>query len=266
MKSETKSREAVTAEQLRQYEETGLLFLRGAVPESQVTGMREHLWQGLAEVCHLDRDDPQTWPTGGVSHLQGIQGDAFAPMGSPSVCAALDTLFGPNGWQRPSRWGGLLVTFPMPDAEWNVPNQVWHFDVGGPAWTPIAVIFAFLETTLPGGGGTPVVAGSHRLLEKLAGDELPKISSARARLLFTRTRDAWINGLWSREIEPDRMHRYMEEGAVVQGVQLKVAEICGAAGDVVMMHPHVLHTVGVNSRATPRMVLKQGISRAAVHQ
>ena len=258
------SRKAVTAEQLRQYEETGLLFLRAAIAVSDVARMREHLWKGLAELCQLQRDDPQTWPTGSVNHMQRIQGAAFAPMGSPSLCATLDAIFGLDGWQRPSRWGDLLVRFPMPGAEWKVPNEVWHFDLGGPSWTPIAVIFAFLETTLPGGGGTPVVAGSHRLLKKLAGVELQRISSPRARFLFTRTKDTWINGLWSRDIEPDRTRRYMEEGAEVQGVQLKVAEICGAAGDVVIMHPHMLHSVGVNSRTTPRIVLKQCIYRAAV--
>ena len=256
------SREAVTAEHMRQYEETGLLFLRGAIAESDVAAMREHLWKGLEEQFQLQRDDPQTWPIGSLAHLQPIQGPAFAPMGSASLCSALDALFGSDGWERPSRWGDLLVRFPTHDSEWSVPNKVWHFDVGGAAFAPKVVIFAFLETTLPGGGGTAVVTGSHRLLEKLAGDELPRISSARARLLFTRTRNAWINGLWSRDIEPDRASRYMEEGAVVHGVQLKVAEICGAAGDVVMMHPHVLHTVAANSRATPRIVLKQCIYRS----
>jgi len=262
MNNETHSAgyQAITAEQLKQYEETGLLFMRGAIAESDATEMREHLWRGLTDACRVKRDDAQSWPHGKVTHLQSIQGSAFAKMGSQSLCAALDTLFGPGGWQRPSRWGDLLVNFPTPGSRWNVPNQTWHFDVAGSASpAPVAIAFAFLETTQPGGGGTPVVMGSHRLLHKLAGSELPRLNSPRARRLLTRPNNAWINGLWASEIEADRTHRYMERGAVVDGIELKVAEICGAPGDVVIMHPHVLHTVAVNSHSTPRLVLRQNI-------
>jgi hypothetical protein len=258
-KIEVEGAGVLTAMQLREFREAGLLRLRGAISDDDVKRMRDHLWSGLARHNRIDRDDRASWPAGIIRNLQPIERDqAFAAMGSATVCAALDTLFGPAGWQHPSQWGELLITFPTPGAEWNVPHQVWHFDVIADSLGPILIMFALLDTVLPGGGGTPVVAGSHRLLHQLAGERSSRISSAQARKLLARS-DPWIADLWSSDNAAERVQRYMEQGVEVHGVRLRVAELCGDPGDVFLMHPHILHSVAVNSRAKPRLVLKQCI-------
>jgi hypothetical protein len=57
--------------------------------------------------------------------------------------------------------------------------------------------------------------------------------------------------------------RFMEDGATLADVPLKVFELTGAQGDVIMMHPCVLHAPAKNCGNQPRMVLRQGIYRAA---
>jgi hypothetical protein len=54
----------------------------------------------------------------------------------------------------------------------------------------------------------------------------------------------------------------MEEGAVVRGVPVKVVEISGQAGDIVVMHSSVLHAPSLNCRSKPRIVVRQSVYRA----
>jgi hypothetical protein len=254
------------AAQNDEFRDTGLLHLPGAIAEHDVREMRDHLWAGLESLRQIRRDDRKTWPIGKVSHLQGIYGDgAFAKMFSPPVGAALDSLFEPEGWKNPSRWGSLLVNFPEPDREWNVPNQVWHLDVGsgGVQAAPDAVIvFAFLDMVAPGGGGTTVVIGTHRLVLELAGPNARRTSSADARKLLARC-DPWLNDLWSSGTPEERMRRFMEEGTVIKGIPLKVVELTANPGDVVIMHPGLLHAGSPTCGATPRLVVRQDLYRAA---
>lgn len=259
------SRAGLTTDQRREFEETGLLHLPGAIPAEHTCEMRDRLWGELARRHQIRRDDLDTWIPGGVYGLHAVErSGAFANMASPAVCAALDDFFAPDKWQRPPRWGGPLVTFPSERREWDVPNQSWHLDVGSGGVERTlreVIVFAILDTLLPQGGGTAVVAGSHRLVQDLASGSSSKVRSAKARKLLARS-DPWLQDLSSREKAKDRLERFMTDGAVVRGVGLKVTEITGALGDVVVMHPAILHSAAANCRTTPRLVLRQSIFRA----
>ena len=80
----------------------------------------------------------------------------FAQIGSPAVCEALDDLVGRGNWERPERWGSLLVTFPESRDPWDVPHQAWHLDF------PVKLsnrglfvvrLFTCLAKSAPGGSG-----------------------------------------------------------------------------------------------------------------
>lgn len=49
----------------------------------------------------------------------------------------------------------------------------------------------------------------------------------------------------------------MTEGVVIRGVPVRVEELTGEAGDVIVMHPRLLHAVAPNTLDTPRMMLLQ---------
>lgn len=253
------------SEQRREFDDTGLLHLPNAIPEPQVFAMGENLWAELDRKYHFRPDLPDQWPEGQVFGLQHVgRAGGFADMMSPNLCAALDHLFAPEGWERPGHWGTPLVTFPFRGRRWEVPHQTWHLDIYGGLGVQHAfgevTVFAFLDSVSSEGGATLAVIGTHRLIHELSAGKA-KIRSADGRRLLAETHP-WLRDLWSEEFSATRRQRFIEEGAVVRGVPLKVVEITGHAGDVVVMHSSVLHTPSLNCSRKPRIVLRQGVYRA----
>jgi Phytanoyl-CoA dioxygenase (PhyH) len=250
-----------------EFEETGLLRLPAAIPRAEAQLMCERLWDEIERKYRFRRGVPQTWKSGPISALQGSErAGAFASMASPVVCGALDRIFAPDTWKRPPRWGQPLVTFPAVGSLWNIPHRNWHIDAGASNVAlpfDTLIVFAFLDTVQPRGGGTMVVSGSHQLVRKLAAsaDEPSEIRSADASKLLARAHP-WLGDLWSPERGTDEIPRFMEDGATLAGVTLKVIELTGEQGDAIIMHPSVLHTPAKNCGSRPRMVLRQGIFQA----
>jgi hypothetical protein len=61
--------------------------------------------------------------------------------------------------------------------------------------------------------------------------------------------------------DPDeRIARFMARGEDADGVPLQVVETTGVAGDVIMLHPLVLHVAAPNNAAEPRFLLSGGIT------
>jgi hypothetical protein len=52
----------------------------------------------------------------------------------------------------------------------------------------------------------------------------------------------------------------MDRGGELNGVLVRVAEVTGRAGDLVLMHPGVLHSRPVNASTAPRLMLSQFVS------
>lgn len=253
-------------EQRREFDDTGLLHLPSAIPEPQVCAMREILWAELAGKYGFRPDTPEAWREGPVFGLQHVgRKGGFAGMMSPALCAALDDLFAPDGWERPVHWGTPLVTFPFRGRRWEVPHQTWHLDVYGGLGVQRAfgevTVFAFLDSVSSQGGATVAVIGTHRLIQELSAGGKAKIRSADGRRLLAETHP-WLRDLWSEEFSETRRQRLMEEGAIVRGVPVKVVEITGKAGDIVVMHSSVLHTPSLNCSGKPRIVARQGVYRA----
>ncbi len=62
----------------------------------------------------------------------------------------------------------------------------------------------------------------------------------------------------------DRKRRFMDNGAKVDGVEVRVVELTGDPGDVILMHPLMLHAASRNCAATPRIVLNTTVYRAGI--
>lgn len=238
-------RDVFSADQAETYSREGVVRLPGAIPIQDIEGMAAALRGKLAA-------RPQR--TARPSKLSSRTGE-FNAMASPAVRAVLDALLGQ--WEEPQHWGLPLVSFHTGEAAWDVPREHWHIDLGArPGNLRLARLFAFLTPSRPGGGGTGYVAGSHRLFEALfeqTGGALPS-AQARRRL---ETRSPWFAALTSRRDRGERIQRFMEIGSELDGVQLRVGEMLGEPGDVILMHPLVLHAPTPNVLATPRMMLTQ---------
>jgi hypothetical protein len=71
----------------------------------------------------------------------------------------------------------------------------------------------------------------------------------------------WFADLWRESITyRDQLSRYHDDGAVVEGTHVRVAELRGQPGDVVLMNQRVLHVTAPNALTTPRMMLSDFIT------
>lgn len=244
----------VTAAQLDEYTDRGVLRLPGAIPAPRAAAMRDRVWAHLFDRYAIRADRPDTWPERAPAHFQKLTATgAFDAMASDELRTALDGLLGAGRWQPPEHWGRPLVTFPGDG--WDVPARGWHVDAPDePGAFVTAVVFAHLAPVRPRGGGTLVLAGSHRL---------PVPTGLRSADLKTYLGavDPWLRDLWNPDAEGDRIQRYLAGGAVVGGVPLRVEELTGEPGDAVVMHPRLLHAVAPNGLPEPRLMLLQFLSR-----
>ena len=143
------------------------------------------------------------------------------------------------------------LLFTLPNAEsWTVPHSIWHLDLPRlpDSGLPGVQMFAFLDTVAPGGGGTLVVTGSHRLL-----NEGRRISSKQLKKRLKR--EPYFRDLMSRGFA-DR-HRFIRERSRLGDVELQVVELHGEPGDVFLMALRILHTLAPNAARVPRIMVTQ---------
>jgi len=233
------------------FEENGWVRLTGAFDPS---GMAEAMWSALGEHGMLP-DDPTTWkqaPGAGVAEkwlTKFGKSGAFAGVANNAVDAALDELLG-DGWtEETGGWGRPLVTFPT-GGDWDVGTDGWHLDMP-PANPPLPVVrmFAYLDEVRGHGGGTLVIEGSHRLATAY-----PALRSRAVRDRLSEEHP-WFREVWRPADRERRLPMLMDEGADVRGVRVRVVELTGMPGDVVLWHPSLFHAAAPNASGRTRIML-----------
>lgn len=249
------------AEQRERFRRDGLVRLPGFYPRHLVAEMADKVWADLERRFGRRRDQPETWTGPARGKFQALKrSGAFRALRSPELVALADDLMGPGGWSEPAHWGFLLVTFPGPGA--TPVRPAWHLDIfGDQALEPLPIlrVFTFLEPVEPGCGGTLCLAGSHRLaraIEQAAG--APVRSEQVCRTLRARgdgisrlldAPNAELEGLIGQEIKAG-------------GSTVRLEEMTGAAGDLIVMHPAIAHGAAVNRGSRPRIMLTEWLVRA----
>jgi Phytanoyl-CoA dioxygenase (PhyH) len=252
----------LTAAQHAEFEERGFVRIPGAFSREQAAAMESRVWGWLERTYALSRTDPATWKGLAPTGLQGLKRQAvFDAIGSDATCAALDALLGPGGWKRPRDWGGFLVNFPSA-GPWRVPSRVWHTDFAFQAPHDRvfgALVLSFLSDVPPGAGGTTVVEGSHRVIRRFL-EAHPRAAQSKMKnvRLALCASDPWLKALTSDAEDPGRDER-LRHGAVVSGVRVRVAEVAGEAGDLVIGHPWLLHAGAPNCGSAPRIMRVQRV-------
>ena len=105
-----------------------------------------------------------------------------------------------------------------------------------------------------------VVAGSHRLVARYL-EQADPADPARSRVVrnaLTRAHP-WLQGLSKGGTPEDRVRTLMEEGTVLFDIPVRVVELTGRPGDVVFLHPHLLHAPAVNNSSAPRLMFTGGL-------
>lgn len=253
----------LTHQQVSEFGQQGLIHLSQAVPAASVTAMRDRLWAFLSVTHGRRQDDPATW-TGldGRTRFKILtRTGAFDELGE-YLAGPIDALLGPGGWQPPAHWGRPLVTFPDPGRKWVLPATGWHVD--SHQWSagevPGLVVFTFLDEVRPQGGGTLVMTGSHRVTWRLCQQAGGFMRTGEMKSVLAGE-SAWLADLWREPIAGQaQLVRYFADGTVMDGTHLRVAELCGRPGDVVLMNQRVLHNAAPNARSTPRLMLSDFIA------
>lgn len=239
---------------------TGALRLPGFFPAADIEAMAAEVWDDLARRFGMLRGRPDTWTTVRPSQFAALaRTGAFAALGSAEMHALADALLGAGAWAPPKRWGLPLVTFPAP--AWDMPRVMWHLDysVTDPAWPlPALKLFVFLEPVAPHGGGTLYVAGSHRVAVAVTRRMSRPTPSAKVRERL-EAQHRWFAQLWA--TPGDEVRSLLGAPAQVGGVEVCVQEMTGDPGDLVIMHPAVLHGLAYNALDRPRMMLTHGLAR-----
>ncbi|TYB64253.1 phytanoyl-CoA dioxygenase family protein [Nonomuraea sp. PA05] len=233
------------------YDEHGYARLDRAFPATAAAEMAGAVWSALARKHGIDPKRPSTWTPaqpGGLGRLSKV--GVFDRLGSPAVVAAIGALLGRQDWPRPGNWGGPLVTFPTP-GPWEVPTGGWHLDFPARGANGVGLLLKWLGYLAPvgrGGGGTVVLSGSHRLVARFlreAGEAEPGRSPA--------VRDAVFG------MDPRLRDLRGRPEVTVSGIPVRVVELTGEPGDVVFLHPHLLHAPAPNRSGSARLMVTGGL-------
>ena len=70
--------------------------------------------------------------------------------------------------------------------------------------------------------------------------------------------------LCSFDSKVDRVRDFMQTASAIGEVELRIVEMTGEPGDVILMHPLTLHAASPNCSATPRMALSTTVYQRGV--
>ena len=228
--------------------------------------MREATWRVLAN-AGIVRDRPSSWKTERPAHLQHLkEHPAFRAVGSKRLIAAMDVALECQPWELPKNWGAAFLAFPS-DHEWNLPASGWHIDanylsvLSPPAGVRTHALFGDVG---PRCGGTLIVSGSHRLVHKWFKDTPAPPGARGADMRKLLQGHPYIRDLHTEGDIEARALRFMDRAEDVDGIPLQVVENTGAAGDVILLHPLVLHVATTNTGREPRFLLSGGVDLPAM--
>ncbi|WP_433798880.1 phytanoyl-CoA dioxygenase family protein [Actinomycetospora sp. CA-084318] len=228
----------LTDDEIRRFHDDGFVAVRGAFPRSVADACAVEIWAALPE----SPDDPSTW-TVPVRRLDGFGTPPFAAAAqAPVLHEAFDQLVGPGRWVARTGLGTIPVRFPSPDEPG---DDGWHVEgsFAGPDGGPrvnlrsdgraLLMLFLFADVG-PDDAPTRIRVGSHLDVPPFladVGDE----------------GRAWM--AVCQDVVPASAHR-------------PVATADGAAGDVFLCHPFLVHAAQPHRGTRPRLMAQPPLEPA----
>jgi ectoine hydroxylase-related dioxygenase (phytanoyl-CoA dioxygenase family) len=245
--------ESPTEDMLAAFARDGVMKLPGLLPAEAVEAARDAVRRALAK---LDLWNAGGWQLAGkprpavalkpARDIGHNHAEVNRLMANPALMAIIARLLGNRPLDRTIH-AKSQVLCSLPNAEtWRMPASL-HTDLprlpGGQS--PGVQAFAFLEPVAPRGGGTVVVAGSHRLLDDRG--------ALRPREAWRALRDEPFFRRLARE--PQFAAGEPLPDGWCGGVPLKVLELTGEPGDVWITDLRVLHAAAPNASDRPRVMV-----------
>ncbi len=258
----------LTAEQRTLFEERGVLELRGAVDPRVVADLRERLLAFVAarKLAPSGSESSHTIHPSATAPV--VKALSFEQLWGAAVLEVIDDLLGPGRWHLPKQAGQVLALAYPSGATWRLPHATWHLDYMAPGAArslPGVQLFLCVDRIEPRAGATLMASGSHRLIDAIRRRNGPAWPGRSAEVRKQLQREVpWLRELWSRSTDVDRVARFMERATSFDGVELRVIEATGEPGDVIAMHPWMLHAASPNHGTRPRMGLTERIRTLSV--
>ena len=251
---------------VEQFQTYGWVRVRSAFGADEAAAMREVVWRALGD-RGIVQDKPGTWHKERPDHLQHLKSDpVFRAVGSDRTLAAIDEVLAGQRWPRPADWGAFFIVFPAlfpANRPWTVPSDGWHVDAdyAGPLTPPKGVkVHAMFGDVAPRAGGMTIVSGSHRLVHRWFVDHPPRVGARGAELRKSVLRHPYLRELCTASDPAARIERFHDRVEEVDGIPLQVLENTAAAGDVILMHPLLLHAPPTaHLGSAPRFLLNKDI-------
>jgi hypothetical protein len=249
------SADPVSSTEVEQFILQGMVRIRKAFAVATAVRLQEALWRRLAAHGILP-GDRSTWqrPFSGI----GSTGD-YQEAADGRLHRVYDQLIGAGCWQMPTSWGQTRVTFPQLSTAWHLTSDAWHSDYWPSDTSPAGLlVIACLSELRPSGGGTLMVAGSHRALARYAAgltEEQRRWKNGRKSRGFAEY-TPWLSELTEgRPCVGRRTDRFMHQEHITEhGERLRVVELVGEPGDVWLCHPYIYHAASMNTLEVPRMM------------
>lgn len=229
---------ALTRAHVESFERDGFVRLEAAFPREVAERCRARLWQELG----LEPERPAGWARPVIRLIAGAEAPYAEACDTPPLRGAWDSLVGVGRWGPRIGLGNVAIRFPSEadpgDAGWHVDGS---FEVNGALHLNLhsrsrALLMLFLlsdvaELDAP----TRIRVGSQRLVPPVL-------------------RDAGPEGLPFEQV--------VEK---LRGLErLPIARATGAAGDVFLCHPFLVHAASWPHRGrAPRFVAQPGLDPAA---
>jgi len=219
---------ALTGQQIEEFVENGFTLLRDAFPRSVADAVRRE----VVRRAGADEDDPKTW-----TEVRKHIADAYSEPMFMAACTgrfydAVDDVMGVGRWVPLNNLGWWPVLFPGFDtppwralhAEWHIDGGFFHHHLDSPEQGLLPLfIFSDIEA---GDGGTAVRVGSHKA----------------AACILHAARPVGLTQA--------QLGRAVSEACKDD----PIIEVQGRAGDVMLVHPFVLHTVSTNIGKKVRVI------------
>lgn len=239
----------------------GYLKIPELLEEKYVLKIQNEIWEELKEAFGIEKSNRKTWTTPLFSPRKTKISPTNKALINSKFRAIIDDLIGAANWTEPKSWGGFLVNFPNKEGvEWHLNHKLWHWDYELFRLFELKglLIFSFFAEVLPKGGGTLVVSGSHKTLEKY----YQKLSifqrnwkHGQQRKHFMKTHPYFSQLTDSSISTEQKIDQFMNKETMVDGIPLQVIELTGAPGDVVFCHPRTIHApANLNLNSSPRIM------------
>jgi len=232
---QNKKGRVLTAEDREQFLEKGYIIIREAFDPNTAQRLADCVWELLPE----DRNDRSTWTRSGAELQFLVEKGPVAEIFTTRYTEAVDDLLGAGRWHtNRESFGWIPVRFPgFSKPPWEPPAHGWHVDGMNfqhrinPKETALAGM-EFFSDIKPGGGGTALKTGSHKYIGALLKQREPE--GIPYKELF--------------DIANDNSGNFIVE------------EATGRAGDVLWMHPFLIHARSPNTGQDVRIAANRTIS------